>query len=288
MKRSYEPFDLVQLPRLDATGAQALGTEVLTIAKTKDLSEPVAESLTELAVAHRALVALAADRLPTTKPDPAASKAADAALDASWRALFDVIGGWSKLPNHAQATLAASLRSQLFPDGLQFLKLAYKLEWAESNSRLLLIKNRRLEAAIEELGAGSILKTLREAHKTYGQVLGITQAKQAEQDTTGIRDRLGEFATALRRYIVRVAASVKTKDESTAKLAVELLSPIQDWESTGRTPPVDVEPPPEPVPTPPEPVPTPPEPVPTPPEPVPTPPEPVPPVQAGGAGTAVR
>lgn len=266
MKRSFHAFDLVQLPRLDAAGAQALGSEVLTVARSKELPEPLAESLAELSAAHRALVSTAAARLPLPRVDPAVSKAADSALDASWSALFDVLGAWAKLPNHPRAAVAASLQSQIFPEGLKFLMLAYKLEWAESNTRLKLIKSRELDAEIEALGAASILKTLRDAHRRYGEVLGITALRDEEEPTALLREMLDAFAGALRQYVVRVAASVRSKDPSSAELAAELLSPIVSWQTPVRSTPVE----PEPQPVPPAP------PTPTPPTPSPDPPVPVP------------
>ena len=69
-------------------------------------------------------------------PDSANARSADKTLDATWSALFDVLNGWAKLTDHTHAGLAAKLLPQLFPEGLKFVQLAFKLEWAESNTRL--------------------------------------------------------------------------------------------------------------------------------------------------------
>jgi hypothetical protein len=41
------------------------------------------------------------------------------------------------------------------PDGLKFIQLRYKLQWAESNTRVLLIEEQGLSAEFKKLG-GSI------------------------------------------------------------------------------------------------------------------------------------
>jgi len=250
MGRTFASLDLVQLPKLDSVGAQTLGTEVIAAAKGRTLASNVSDALGELAASHRALQAASARRLPTTaSADPARTKAADAALDLTWSALFDFLRGWSKLPDHGNAVIADNLLAQVFPEGLKFVLLAYKLEWAESNTRLLLIKGRELDAEFEKLGATPILKRLREAHKEYGQALGVTSATKAAAANATMRDVLEEFSAALRHYIVCVAASVRRNDGKSAAFAEALLAPVQSWTTPGgqvaKTPDV---PEPEPVP----------------------------------------
>jgi hypothetical protein len=234
MQRTYASLDLVQLPKLDSTSAQTLGTEVLVAAKGKKLAEHVADSLAELSTAHRALQSASAQRLPTTiSADPARTKAADNALDLTWSALFDVLTGWSKLPGHDSASVAENLLAQVFPEGLKFVLLAYKLEWAESNTRLLLIKDRKLDSDFDKLGATPILKRLRQAHIEYGEALGVTSATKESVATANLRDVLDDFSGALRHYIVCVAASVRKNDAKSAALAEGLLAPVQRWTSPG-------------------------------------------------------
>jgi hypothetical protein len=235
MARSFASLDLVQLPRLDGASAQTLGTEIISTARDQKLSGPVSEALDELIVAHRALQSAAAQRLPTTvSEDPARTKAADIALDASWSALFDLLNAWSKLPGHAHADLATTLISQIYPEGLKFVLLPYKIEWAESQTRLLLIKDRKLDAGLEQLGAAAFLKRLRDAHKEYGDALGVTTAAKAELATTSLREALDAFCDALRHYIVCVAASARTKDSKSGELVQALLAPVQRWSSPGQ------------------------------------------------------
>src|SRR5262249_53134424 len=143
--------------------------------------------------------------------DPQRAKLADQAIDAAWSGLFDWLTGWSKIPGVAKAKVAQELVTKLFPDGLKFVLLAYKLEWAESDARLLLIKEEKLDAQIGKLGGEEILKALHAAHKEYGEAIGITGAPAEGLST--IRDALDDFIDALRTYVVRVSASVSKKDK---------------------------------------------------------------------------
>jgi hypothetical protein len=119
---------------------------------------------------------------------------------------------------------------------------------------LLLIKDRKLDAEFEKLGAAPIVKRLRDAHKEYGEALGVTSASKVVAANANLRDVLDEFSAALRHYIVCVAASVRTKDAKSAALAEALLAPVQNWTTPGgqsaKAPDVPVEPPPSSVATP--------------------------------------
>jgi hypothetical protein len=209
-----------------------LGVEVMAAARGRKLPDAVAESFADLASAHAALLAAASRRIPVSgAPDAERSRAADVALDATWSALYDVLSGWAKLPDHPQAERAAGLLPQIFPEGVRFVLFVYKLEWAESNTRLLLIKERRLEADLEALGCAPILRRLREAHKEYGDALGVTVPTAGVTEAISLRDALDDFSGALREYVVRVTASVRRRDPKTSELARVLLAPVQRWEA---------------------------------------------------------
>jgi hypothetical protein len=243
MSRSFGSLDLVQLPRLDASSAQTLGKEVIVAANGEPLPAAVAEALADLTSAHAALEGTVAVRLPTSAgPDPARTKKADTALDAAWSALYGVLKGWSVADDLPEGGSATVLLPKIFPEGLKFVLLAYKLEWAESSARLRLISDQALDRELEKLAAGPLLQIIRDAHDEYGNALGVTAA-EAEADVTSIRDALSSFSTALRDYVVRVAASVNRRDPKTQVLADVLLGPIQKWESPGSA--AKVVPPPE-------------------------------------------
>src|SRR5262249_40162335 len=159
----FSAVDLVQLPNLDVASAQALGAAILNAAdKAKaeaPLPESVDEALAELSQALKVLRKAAVKRL-APPGDPLRAKLADQAIDAAWSGFFDWLSGWAKMPGLAKAKIARALLAKLFADGVKFVLLAYKLEWAESDARLLLIKEQNLDVEIKELGGEDILKAV--------------------------------------------------------------------------------------------------------------------------------
>jgi hypothetical protein len=243
MRRRFAAVDLVRLPRLDAVAAQTLGTEVVSNARAiladkgaaKKIPEGVVEALDDVALALSALNQAAASRLPLAAPaDPQRTKLADIALDGVWGGLLDVINGWSKMPGLPEAEIAASLGAMLFPEGLKFTQLAYKLQWAESNTRILVIEEQKLEPQLKKLGAEKILEKLYEAHKEYGEAQGITApAEVVVEETTTVREAFDELMEALRVFIVRATGMVSKKDPTKGDIAEQLLAPIMAWETPG-------------------------------------------------------
>jgi hypothetical protein len=225
MARKFEPINLVQLPALDALATQTLGSAVLAAAAGKTVPGPVAEALEEVKAAVDALQSVAVQRLPSSDPG---ARAADMVLDAAWSALRGLLSAVSRLRDHADAEQAATLLGLLFPDGLRFTRLPFRLEWAESANRLQMIDERGLGTQIEKLGGGTVLAQIREAHAHYGEVLAITS--QAPEPGVSVREARAAVMNALRFFVVRVSASVHPRDPdaSAADLARDLLAPIEN------------------------------------------------------------
>jgi hypothetical protein len=235
MVRKFDPINLVQLPALDALATQTLGTAVLAAAANKTLPEPIADALADLTVAVDALQAIAIQRLPR-RGDPRAARDADLSLDAAWGVLYNLLGAWSRLPDHPHAQLATTLRKQLFPDGLRFTHLRFRAEWAESENRLQAIDERGWALQIEQLGAAGALAQIRQAHAHYGEVLSIVTARPVEPSLS-VRDARAAVMRALRVFIVRVAASVRAQNPASADLARDLLAPLETWGTIAPTKP---------------------------------------------------
>jgi len=236
MARSYTTVDLVTLPTLDASSAQALATTVLSAASAaNDLPEPVTEARDDLKHALHALQKVASQRLRPIKEDPQRARSADVKLDACWSGFFDWLTGWAKIPGIPEAEIASSLLTQIFPnDSLKFIQAPYEVEWAESRDRLQLIKDQKLDEAIEgPLGGAKILTTLRAAHKAYGDAVGITEIQPTDEEKASLRAALGEVVEALRHYVVQVSATVRRKSPKTVERAAKLLAPITEWQRPG-------------------------------------------------------
>ena len=235
MARSYDIADLITLPRLDATGADALVTEVLSLAKGRKLAGPVESARKALAQSQKELKAALTARLQAhPASDTARAKAADQAEDAAFSATFDWLTGLSKLPDSAEESgVARGLLAVLFRDGLKFTQLSYKLEWAEADARLRAIDgDPAIVASFSRLGGDVFLKTMRKAHKEYGAALGITNAKASEPQTAAsIREPLTAVRAALRTYALRVLAHEEADDADGAARTGELLGPLVEWQS---------------------------------------------------------
>jgi len=118
----------------------------------------------------------------------------------------------------------------LFPTRLKFTQLAYKLEWAEADTRLARIDKADFAAQIAELGGALILEHLRDTHRAYGDALGITVSGQ-DSTPSGLREPLNQFLKCLRSYILVVAAHADEANPDSVLLTDSLLAPLQRWQS---------------------------------------------------------
>ncbi|WP_437664460.1 hypothetical protein [Sorangium sp. So ce1182] len=239
MARSFTSQDLVALPRLNAAEAVVLATELITVAearerqlKPKKLPDAIGRSRGRLAAAVAALEAL-------TRPrggDPVETKTkpkADRVIDNAWSATFDWLSGWCKLPPERSPGLdeANELFKLLYPDGLSFTRLPYKLEWKESKARLDAIRGARHERTFKKLGGESFLAHLEEAHEAYGRALHITAPKPESAPAGDVRGAFLATLAALRDYATRVAAHADPDVPGSEEVSAALLAPLAAWES---------------------------------------------------------
>ena len=252
--RTYTMNDVIQLPRLDASGALALGAQLVTAGKAAPkLPKPLARAYDGIAATLDILRRANADSLPILQTDDTKrAPTADRWVDGVLSGMFDWLYGWSKLPNEPQAKVARSLLAELFPKGLKFTQLPYKLEWSQVEARIVRIDARGLDTKIRQLGGAPFLTQLRKAHKEYGEALGITGVLALEEPAAGVRDAYDSFLIALRNYVLKVAAHVEPDEPETGELAAILLAPLHAWRiataGSVRDPSVE-EPAPEPTPT---------------------------------------
>ena len=235
MARTYEIRDLITLPRLDASSADTLVTELVTRARGTSLGASIASALKSLEERQKELKDALTSRLTVERTaDNGRAKAADQALDVAFSATFDWLTGFSRLPEtYEAAKTAARLLGALFPEGLKFTQLPFKLQWAEADARLSLIaKDSSFEAAFETLGGRVFLENLKKAHKEYGDALGITTTRAADPSVPNLHEPLLAVRNAIRTYALRVLAHA---DEHDAALAESLLAPLATWESRTAT-----------------------------------------------------
>lgn len=102
-----------------------------------------------------------------------------------------------QLPPRLPAPRATVLLQTLFPTGLDFLKLPYAEEWAESERRLAMIKRDGLASELEALAGKPYLPAVKKAHTAYGAALGITDKKAATVDAVRVVEPLRASAFVL-------------------------------------------------------------------------------------------
>ena len=239
MSRSYTSQSLIQLPILSAAEAAVLGTQILTAAtaeaataKNKELPPPIERSRKRLTVANVALNEVVA---PQIAGDTQVKRRADRWIDGAWSAGFDWLSGWCKLPVEKNPHLAEAkaLMVLVFPDGLSFTKLPYRVEWQESKVRLDAIARDGHDKTFKQLGGAAFLANIVEAQAGYGVALHITVAAPAEA-TAAVRVRLVAVLDAVRDYVNRVSAHAEPDVPGSEKLAEALLLPLSVWETTHR------------------------------------------------------
>lgn len=233
---SVTATDLVQLPQVSAQAAMALGKQVLAAATGQTLPANAVTAHTKLTAAHAALGAALVDQfgagtLDTPAEDSPAIQELDRILDNCWGGLDDRLGGLCRLPPGTPGVAeAAALRRRIFPGlSLAFLKLTYRLEWSESETRLQLIKREKLGPEIDRLAGPQFLPALKAAHKAYGDALGMNEPLAGVTATPQVRGAYDKFVVALRGYVLKVVASVEEDDADTREVADALLLPIERW-----------------------------------------------------------
>jgi hypothetical protein len=150
----------------------------------------------------------------------------DVVLDRRWGALRSRLEGCVQLGDDDHAPRAVRVLEVLFPTGLDFLKLPYADEWAESEKRLLLVKTDELDGEIVELAGKKYLPALREAHAAYGTALGITEKKVTAADAARVVEPLRQLQAAIAAYARGVVGLVEDDDAKSVAAAQEQLEPI--------------------------------------------------------------
>ena len=150
----------------------------------------------------------------------------DLVLDRCWSALRSRLEGCVQLGDDDHAPRGARMTTVLFPTGLDFLKLPYAEEWAESERRLQLVKTDGLAGELEELAGAKYLPAIKKAHAAYGAALGITDKKAAPTDGVRVVKPLRELQAAIGAYVRAVVGQVDEDDEESVAATQEQLEPI--------------------------------------------------------------
>jgi hypothetical protein len=238
-------------PALDVASGVTLGVALIS-ALPKGAPAPVRQAAKALHASTLALQLAWRGASDATPAEPSTSRrAADHALDVTWRALEQRLAAYASLPGASfpDAARAAELHARLFPDGLTFLALSYAREWAESNKRLQMVEDDKLGKSIDALAGKDFLAALEGAHAAYGVALGVTHAAPPPADVARVQEPLQNLKAAVSDYALQVVAAAKS-DPSFAEKAPATLAPIDRARADNACQAGSAAPPPEPAPPP--------------------------------------
>jgi hypothetical protein len=232
MTRSFTPDTLVVLPTMRTAAVLALIASLESAAKNeRRLKSTIIESLGVLLDARDALqrAFIARTQASARADDP---RPVDQRVDEAWSAFESWLAGWKRCRKAPRRAEAEALHQRLFPDGLKFLTMKFREEWAESLSKIALLEQREAKQLVRELGGGVFIDEILEAQQAYGEVLGITQAMPKQPEPMELRPHLDRAQSALRDYVLVVAGYGASPRRDARALADRLLAPIHEFEST--------------------------------------------------------
>lgn len=230
MTRSYMATDIIQLPRMSATDAIALGTVIVAQAEASpELTPGMERSLDRLRRGLRNLEESVRQRIEAAGLEPTITRRADRRLDASWSGTHQWVSAWLRLPEPSpQTAVAQEIHDALFADGVRFVQFRFREQWVESQARLDLIAERELDGHFRQLGGERFLEVLRATHADYGVALGLTTPSTDEAQS--LQERRQAFLTELRRYVIQVSAHADPDEPETEVLVEFLLRPLATWQ----------------------------------------------------------
>lgn len=226
---SLASSDLIQLPRLTAAEAAGLLGEMLAAAsRVGPLPAGIERSRQRVAAAHEALER-AITGISVGAEDADRQREADRAVDSAWEATHLWLSGFCRLPDGASAHVGAAraLFAQLFPDGVGFTRLPYKIQFAESQARLDSIASEGQEETFAALGGSCFLAELHRTHRAYEEAL--KPLLEMDDDPTCRNEELAAALPALRQYVSRVVSYSDPGIAGSEALSNALLAPLSRW-----------------------------------------------------------
>lgn len=227
MPFTHDPALYLSIPTRTTAATMSLARALLGAAP----AQPDPNVAKRLGRVHAKASALQSVWIAVNRPDAgeASARDHDLALDRSWAAMQSRLLDWINVgkvdDDDDEAERAAKLNALLFPTGLEFLRLPYVEQWAESERRITLIDTDKLGSDLDDLVDARTVKRLRGAHEDYGRVLGITQAKpnvDAGRVIDAIRDLRVEMAG-----LARLVLGLTDESDPVAVAAAEAqLGPI--------------------------------------------------------------
>ncbi len=200
-----DPAAYVQPPVLDVPSGLALGGALLEAADAT-MPATVQRAANRIQTAMMVLEHHGDDPVPDESETDDA-RIADLRLDRAWVAVGRRLEVLVDLPPElAQTQQATELHRSLFPDGLAFLNLPFRQQWAHSEERLRMVEDEDLGPILAPLVGGFVLDELWAAHEEYGRVLGIEDPAAGLTAPARRVEGLRELRDAIAIYALQLLA----------------------------------------------------------------------------------
>jgi hypothetical protein len=199
-----DPEPYVRSPRLAVDSGLSLAKKLMRVVPSKPSAgvqqgaKLLAQSVTTLETAWQK----SGKARPLRNARPA-----DLRLDRAWAAVHARLTAWTIFPSDdPDHETSKALGDRLFPTGLDFLRLPFLAEHAQSERRVKIIGNESLRADLDHLVGEVFMDELFAAHAAYGDALGITKATVAITPEPAIDEPLRMLSQAIVAYALQVVA----------------------------------------------------------------------------------
>ncbi|MDX2089575.1 MAG: hypothetical protein SFX73_17100 [Kofleriaceae bacterium] len=219
-------------PRIDALAGFALAVELLRVAPPRP-SKAIAEALAEVRAAAQALDLESQARARTR---PQSLKPLDMRFDGAWTALRDRLVSYSRLlsPEAAEErNRAEQLLAAYFPDGVQFVLLAYEAEWAASHQRITRWTKDGARADLASLAGERFVREVENAHQTLGEALNLSGALKAAKTPTQVGQKVQALAEAIGDYTRKLSGTVERSDPKSVAAFRRAMEPLDAYRASG-------------------------------------------------------
>lgn len=214
---SIDASRYTRAPRISAATGLSLGNQLI-----QNMPAAPLESIASAAARIARRVSLLSEAFGGGPDTGARPHQVDPRIDRAWGSVekrLRAADGLSEEVDRVDRERAAVLYAKFFADGLSFLTLEYMVEHAESEKRMAWIVG-EVEADLIRLVGANYITNLRAAHAAYGQALGITAPRDA--DEAKLAAPLRALSDAIANYSLQIVGWYSNLDETAPDYATSV------------------------------------------------------------------
>jgi hypothetical protein len=234
----FQPY--ARSPRIDALGGVALAKRLLRVGYAGSTPGTV-RALAKVRAASAQVEAALKTRARTTRTG---LRPLDAAFDNGWSAIRDRLFAWTLVHDPSQESeraRAEQLLASYFPDGVDFVKIAYEKEWVHSDQLLERFRDEAVLADLERLVGAPFLANARLQHERLGAALGLfgtdpaapADAESVSAGAASLADAVVALSMAIGDYTRRYAGEVDTDDPESVAAFRKAMAPLDAYRAAG-------------------------------------------------------